>query len=713
MKSQALQRTNAEESRQSLESVLLLAFCLAIVCFSTLSSSVAQSAASAVRSIATPQSIVSLASSQRPSAEIVARHATDSKFQNAPANYHVFPATSAGEFTGADVLTLNFAGSTTVNGIKSTNKDFVIEPGGSCLEGISYTRGESCSLIVRFTPQGPGHRLGFLKIEHSAEAAPVTVGLTGNGYAPVVSFTPSLIGTLPATVSAGKGVINGATNLAVSGDILYVADIGNNLIREIDSTGALNNLTPFFSTPASLAVDSLGIIYSDNIPGSAYYFSFFAPWGSQTAFGYAYAPGSCTPSTPCPISTVGMSKPTNVSIDAFDNLFFEEGTEGAAEMPVTNISGGTGTFNLWYLSDQFAYSTGNPSSFAADAGGNIYTDYTYTFANTCFLLQEPLYNAEYSPTANRVAGGLKCGFSGDGGQGRGAEISSSIGQIAFDTSGNLYFADAGNQRIRRIDASTGIIRTIAGNGTAGNGGDNGPATRATLRTPTGVGVDSLGQVYILSNSSTTGTAQVVRKVGVIGSLVFPSTKQGVSTTTLLVNVANTGNAALSFVRDTLTGTNHTDFTIDSNTTNCNFAAGNSLSAGQSCQIGVIFKPSAVGARTATLNLVDNTINAVNKVNLSGTGVAAAKVSFTAPSSAQIVAGTKVSVTVRVTSSYSTPTGKVSFTIDGKSAGSAALKSSTASVVIASLPSGTHQLVAAYGGDKDDAAARATKTLTVK
>lgn len=714
MKSQALQRTKIEEARQRSRPVSLLAFGVILVSFSMVSFSMGQSIGAETRSIAAPQSIISLASSPKPSAGTVARFATDARFEHAPANYRIFPATNVGEVTGAEVLTLNFAGQTTVRGIKSTNKDFMIEPGGTCLKGISYTRGESCSLIVRFTPQGPGHRLGFLKITHSAEAEPTTVGLAGNGYAAVVSFTPSLISTVPGTVSSGVGVISGATNLAVGGgDIVYVADIGNNLIRQIDSSGALNNYTPYFATPASIAVDSLGIMYSANVSGSTYYFSFYLPWGSQTAYGTAYAPGSCTPNTPCPLSTVGMSYAANMSMDAYDNLFFEESTKGAAEMPVANIGSGTGSFNIWYLSDQFAYASGTPGSFAVDAGGDLYTNYTYTAANTCYLLQEPVYNAEYSPIAKRVAGGVKCGFSGDGGQGRSAEISSSIGQMAFDIAGNLYFADAGNQRIRRIDAATGIIRTIAGNGTAGNGGDNGAATKATLRTPTGVGVDSQGQVYILSNSATTGAAQVLRRVGTTGTLAFASIKSGVASGTLLVNVANTGNSALSFVRDTLIGTNHADFTIDNNATNCDFGTGNSLGAGQNCQIGVIFKPSAVGARTATLNLVDNTVNGVNLVRLSGTGAAAATVSFTAPGAAQITAGTKVSVSVKVSSSYTTPTGKVSFTVDGKAAGSATLNAGTASVVIASLTSGTHQLVASYGGDKYHIAAKATKTLSVK
>ncbi len=710
MKNILLKSKHTEPTGERSPSTLSSCLSLILICFSLIGSSLGQSVGAAIRSIEAQHSIVSLAPSPRPAAAIVARRSTDSKFENVPANYRVFPAASIGEFTGAEVLTLEFAGETTVREIKSTNKDFVIEPGGTCLAGMNYTRGGSCLLIVRFTPQGPGHRLGFIKITHSVEVEPAYVGLTGNGYAPVVSFTPSLMGTLAATVSGGAGIISNSTNLAVAGDVIYVADTGNNFIRELDSTGIIANLQPVFATPAAVTVDSSGFIYSTNVSGSTYYFSFYAPWGSQSAFGTTHTVGSCTPSTPCPLTSVGMANPANITIDPYDNLFMEDATKGAIEMPVASLAGGSGSLNLWYLTDQFVYASGNPTSFAADANDNIYNFYNYG-TTTCYLQEEPLYNAEYAPTSKKVAGGVKCGFSGDGGQARSAEISSSIGQMAFDTAGNLYFADTGNQRIRRIDAATGIIRTIAGTGTAGSTGDNGPATSAAINTPTGVGVDSQGQVYILSKSSTTG--QVVRKVGITGALTFPSTKNGVASTALLLNVANTGNSALTFLRDTISGVNITDFTIDPNTTNCNFATGNSLAAGQSCQIGLIFKPGAVGARMATLNLIDNTLSGVNKVSLKGTGVAAATVNFTAPTAAQIAAGTKVNATVKVTSAYSMPTGKVTFTIDGKAAGSATLKSGAASIAVASLALGNHQLVATYGGDQQHATAKASKTLTVK
>jgi hypothetical protein len=712
MNRQALQGTKIRHSSQQPRSIFLV-FWTMVGCFSMVSSSVGQSVGAVTQSVAAPPSIISLAAVPKPSTEVVTRHPGDSKFENAPANYHIFPATAVRELTGAEVLTLNFAGDTTLTRIRTTNQDFVIEPGGTCLSEISYSRGESCSLIVHFSPQGPGHRLGFLSITHSADVNPVSFGLAGNGYSPAISFTPSLISTVPGTVSSGVGTISGATSMSVDGgDILYIADTGNNSVKLIDSSGNLTTTpTSPIATPASITADSFGILYTTNT-GSPYYFSVYFPWGSQTAYGYAYASGSCTPSTPCPFSTVGMSAPAHISIDAYDNLFFEEGTRGAAEMPVAGIAGGSNSFNLWYLSDQFAYSSGTAASFAADASGNIYTSYNFS-TSTCILLQEPLYNAEYSPTAKRVAGGSTCGFSGDGGQGSGAEISSSIGQIAFDIAGNLYFADAGNQRVRRIDAVTGIIRTIAGNGTAGYTGDNGPATKATLRAPAGLAVDSLGQVYILSNSAATGTTQVIRKVGTTGNLVFASITQGTSSGTLLVNVANTGNSGLSFVRTGISGGNAADFSMDNNATNCNFAAGNVLNPGQSCQIGVIFKPSAVGARSTTLNLVDNTVSGVNRVKLSGAGVAAAKVNFTAPASTQVPAGGLVAVSVKVTSSDSLPTGTVHFTVDGKSAGSVTLTSGTASVSIGPLTKGSHHLVAAYSGDKYHAKGQAGMMLTVQ
>jgi len=93
----------------------------------------------------------------------------------------------------------------------------------------------------------------------------------------------------------------------------------------------------------------------------------------------------------------------------------------------------------------------------------------------------------YGGTITTVAGNGAMGFCGDGGPSTSACLSSPAG-IAIDTSGNLFIADTGNQRIRQVN-SFGTITTVAGNGTAGFCGDGGAATDACLNGPTGIDVD--------------------------------------------------------------------------------------------------------------------------------------------------------------------------------------------------------------------------------
>lgn len=665
------------------------------------------------------RSIISLAPAVKPQGAILARLPGEATFEHAPANYHVFAAANVGGDAGVESLTLNFAAETRLTRIESKNKDFVVEPGGTCHEGNLYSRGNSCTLLVRFNPQGPGHRLGFVTITHSAEPTPMSFGLTGNGYSPVVSFTPSQITTVPSSISAGTGTISTATNLAIDGgDILYIADTGNNKLKEMDSSGVIVTapISPI-ATPASLAADSFGIVYTANVHGATYYFSIYYPWGTETAYGYAYTSSTCTVSAPCAFSAVGMNYPANMSIDNYDNLFFEEGTTGAAEMPVGGVSGGTGTLNLWHLSDQFSYSSGSPGSFAADASGNLYTNYSFTSAGTCYLLEEPLYNAEYSPTAHRVAGGVACGFTGDGGLARSAEISTKIGQMAFDIAGNLYFADAGNQRVRRIDALTGIISTIAGIGTAGYTGDGGAATAATLSNPTGLAVDSQGQVYILSNAPTAGPTQVLRKVGVQGMWNYGAVLKGTSTAAKVFTVANTGNDTLILSANaSVSGANASDFSIDPTTTNCVLTAGATLLQGHSCKVGILFKPTAGGARSASLTLQDNTINGSNTIALSGTGTLPAPVfTITSPANgASFKTGTAITFSVSVTSATApAPTGTVQFIVDGANYGApVTLSAGKASTSVTGLTITTHTLSAKYSGDANYAAAGPISVSTV-
>ncbi|MBB5061413.1 sugar lactone lactonase YvrE [Granulicella aggregans] len=99
-----------------------------------------------------------------------------------------------------------------------------------------------------------------------------------------------------------------------------------------------------------------------------------------------------------------------------------------------------------------------------------------------------------------VAGSATGGFAGDGGAATSAELSDPTA-VAVDSSGNLYIADTGNQRIRKVTKTTGFITTIAGNGTSGYSGDGGLPTSAKLNYPQGIAVDTTGNIYIADTSN--------------------------------------------------------------------------------------------------------------------------------------------------------------------------------------------------------------------
>ena len=115
-----------------------------------------------------------------------------------------------------------------------------------------------------------------------------------------------------------------------------------------------------------------------------------------------------------------------------------------------------------------------------------------------------------------VAGNGTAGFSGDGQQAASAELNAPFG-VAVDSQGHLFIGDAGNDRIREVNLTTGVISTVAGNGTYGFSGDSGPASAAELNIPEGVAVDSQGDLYIADSSN-----HRIREVIAAGGAITPS-----------------------------------------------------------------------------------------------------------------------------------------------------------------------------------------------
>lgn len=129
------------------------------------------------------------------------------------------------------------------------------------------------------------------------------------------------------------------------------------------------------------------------------------------------------------------------------------------------------------------------------------------------------------PWIYTVAGDQVAGYSGDGGPATAAALSYPFSAIA-DSKGNLYIADTLNNVVRKVAAGTGIITTFAGTGKAGYKGDNGPAASAELSFPTGLALDSAGNLYIADTQN-----NVVREVS--------------ATTGVITSIAGNGNNTFS------------------------------------------------------------------------------------------------------------------------------------------------------------------------
>ena len=185
-----------------------------------------------------------------------------------------------------------------------------------------------------------------------------------------------------------------------------------------------------------------------------------------------------------------LASPQGVAVDASGNVYIADESSGhilrvdhATQILSAVAGGGPAVFNA---KDGPALAVRiSPTALAVNAGGNV------LFLDSSMLRQLNVQQAAITTIAGQH--GIN-GLTGDGGPAAAALLNMPQ-QFCLDSAGNIYIVELAGY-VRRIDAKTGVISTIAGNGGPSFGGDGGLATAATLLHPTGIAVDSTGNIYI-------------------------------------------------------------------------------------------------------------------------------------------------------------------------------------------------------------------------
>lgn len=297
---------------------------------------------------------------------------------------------------------------------------------------------------------------------------------------------------------------------------LYIADTSNQKIRKIDTNGTITTFAGTtsgntgdgfaatlakLSNPRGLAFDSSGNLYIADTSNhrirkvnTSGIISTFA----GTTNGFSGDGGLAT--------AAQFSSPQGISVDSSGNVYVTDtanhrlrkiATDGNISTLAGSTSGFSGDGGL-ATSAQLA----SPVSTYPDSSGNLYIGDTSNFR---------LRKIDTSGNISTVAGTGLSNFGGDGGSATNAQFSTPQG-IAVDSSGNIYIADSGHHRIRKIDTS-GNISTYAGTGTVGLTGDGGPATSARINTPLGIFIDSSDNLYIAEANNSR-----IRKVDTSGNI---------------------------------------------------------------------------------------------------------------------------------------------------------------------------------------------------
>lgn len=486
---------------------------------------------------------------------------------------------------------------------------------------------------------------------------------------------------------------------------LFLADSLNHVIREVSTGGTITTIAgsgiagfggdgasatrAYLDTPTGVAVDSSGNIYiadSHNhrvrkVAGGV----ITTVAGTGTA-GFSGDGGQA--------ASAQLALPLAVALDSAGNLYIADtNNQRIRRVAGSTITTVAGDGEELYAGDGGAATAAaldSPTGVAADTTGKIYIADRH---NQRIRMVDATGNITTLVGSGAVT--FAGGYSGDGGNATAALLAKPSG-VSVDGAGNIYIADTENQRVRQV--KNGTIATVAGTGEQGFAGDGGLATNAVLNTPKGLATDISGNLTI------TDTANERVRGSNLPILTFSSQSVGIPSTPQTVTLANSGNGPITVSSISFTGS-----FAGASGGSC---AGTPivLAAGASCTQNIDFIPVASGSSAGSVTFGGAGVVPQN-ILLSGSAVQSSTTIALVTNASPGLLGQPITFTATVTAPGAA-TGTVTFHDGNVVLGMQSLTSGSASITTSALATGTHSIMASYGGDSSFTGSSSSALLQV-
>ena len=669
----------------------------------------------------------------------------------------------AGSVATVEVLTMGTSG-----------LDFKAGGGASsCPTATLTAAGQQCTESVTFTPAAPGVRMGAVVLLDGNKNVLGTAYLSGTGLGGLGVLTPgnvlTMAGVYKTEVSTKDGILATQANLNEPASVtldgagnMYIADSLHNKVRIVAApippatvgiistfagTGAADYsgdngkaVKATLDSPAGVALDGAGNLYIADTNNNVIRKVTAANGVITTVAGNGT--GGYTADNIAATSSE-LNQPKGITVDSAGNLYIADTYNqrirrvDAVTGIITTVAGdgdpsgkadGKGT----YTGDGGPVTSAGlslPYAVAFDDSGNMYIPDSAN--NVIRKVAAVSGTITGSSTISTVAGFYpgNPGISGDNGPATAALLWSPSG-VAVDAAGNLYISDTQNFRIRKVNASTGIIATLIVNGSGNNLSPTGTTPAAVqIYAPVGLYLDGSGDLYFADHLYML-VEQIQSNLAVLNFTSTP-VQAGNQSAPQTQTVENEGNAALDLTKFTP----DPNAAVDPTTTTCSQTT--PLAADADCQIGAIFAPPLdltfpsgatseqidgnVDVYGNTVGYPTNTLNFPLDIELVGvaTPVNATTLTLTSnPNPSNF--GTAVTFTATVTSGATagTPVGTVAFTdtfsgVTTTLAASVGLNGSGVAVFTTATPLavGSHLITANFTASASSAFLPSTNNLT--